>query len=121
VQLEAPADGGGGAPERLLAGVLPHAPLLRALATCTAAEATCRIVPLGPLPAGPVRCARAPGAELLARVCSGAGVDVRTLLIVSQLPGQRGPLAALALRLAPPAPIPKHPGRELAAEQAGVV
>ena len=54
-QLEAPSRGGAGSREQLLAGVLPDAALVRALGACTAAEVACRIVPLGPLPAGPVR------------------------------------------------------------------
>lgn len=44
--------GSGGTAERLLAGALPSAPLLRALAACAAAGVAARVVPLGPLPNG---------------------------------------------------------------------
>jgi hypothetical protein len=46
------ADAGGSA--RLLQWVLPDAPLTAAVANCAAAEAHCRIVPLGPLPTAAV-------------------------------------------------------------------
>ena len=53
-ELEAsPAGSGcGGSAERLLAGALPSAALLGALAACAAAGVAARVVPLGPLPDG---------------------------------------------------------------------
>ena len=47
-----PGSGFGSSAERLLAGALPNAALLRALAACAAAGVAARVVSLGPLPDG---------------------------------------------------------------------